>query len=184
MDLQTNIEGIKEKIRKTNNLLEKANNLDESETDKSALKEKLRQLNDKLREYEKSNDQIISAIASSNREIRNLTEEIYSEKKTTLASSSRFSVKEDEKNDILKAHYESDVEQLNQFKQREAYTPLLKFSIKSPYRELNEQTSKTSSQIKEMTHNVKELNERIDSLQNNRSATEEKIKSIHLQVVP
>lgn len=99
--------------------MERSNNLDESETDKSALKEKLRQLNDKLKEYEKSNDQIISAIASSNREIRNLTEEIYSEKKTNLASSSRFNVKDDENKDILKAHYESDVEQLNQLKQRE-----------------------------------------------------------------
>ena len=97
------------------------------ENDKSAIEDKLKQLREKLREYEKSNDELISAIASSNREIRNLTEEIYSEKKSNLSSSrgSKFGLKssfqEDENKEMLKAHYESDVEQLNQLKQRETY---------------------------------------------------------------
>ncbi len=91
------------------------------------LENKIKQLKEKLRDYEKSNDEIIASLSSSNHEIRALTEEIYSEKAADLSASrgSKYSMRsglpQEENNEILKSHYESDIKQLNEFQKREEY---------------------------------------------------------------
>ena len=85
------------------------------------------QLVEKLRGFERSNEDIITALAGSNREIRTLTEEIYYEKKPGMSESrnsrqsARSSVHEDDGTEHMRAHYEEEVQQLNELKKREEY---------------------------------------------------------------
>ena len=65
-------------------------------------------------------------MANSNREIRALTEGIYTERKSDLSGSSRgfkasirSGLPHEENEEILKAHYENNVEELNELKIRE-----------------------------------------------------------------
>ena len=124
--METKIEATKDKIRKTSNLLKKTQTAKEEENESGVLKGKLEQLNEKLRVYEKSNDEVIAAIATADREIRSLGDDIHADK-TVMASgakalrySSRAGISDEENNEILRAHYDNEKDHLNELKRKEA----------------------------------------------------------------
>jgi len=128
MDLVSKIETTREKIRKTTNLLDKTRITKETENDREVLKEKVQELKDKLRGYEKANDDIVAALAKSNRQIRALGEDVSFDRRTSLSANknSRISVRSthstQENDDIWKIHYGSNMEQLKELRGRESYT--------------------------------------------------------------